>query len=145
MNLLNSATLKALAAGLDTAAARHAVIANNIANQNTPGYKAEDIDFSETMRQVLRESNAPALQARSTRLGHMQFAGASPMPASAAADDAGTAGEGATRTMRTDGNSVDVDLEMAKMAENSLLYDAMAQLAQSNFSILKHVISEGRR
>jgi len=54
-----------------------------------------------------------------------------------------TVDEGAS--MKVDGNSVDIDLEMAKTAENATMYNAFAQLVSSKFSLLKYVISEGRR
>ncbi len=48
-------------------------------------------------------------------------------------------------SMRADGNSVDIDLEMAKMAENVILYNTVSHILASKFGMLRYVISEGRR
>lgn len=43
-----------------------------------------------------------------------------------------------------DGNSVNVEREMVKLAENSLLYEATVQMLTKKFQNLKHIIREGR-
>jgi len=48
-------------------------------------------------------------------------------------------------SFRTDGNNVDIDIEMANMAKNSIYYDALAQQLSRYFSTLKSAINEGRR
>ena len=45
-------------------------------------------------------------------------------------------------TIRNDGNNVDIDLEMSKVAENTLHYNALAQALSSQFSILKQAMKE---
>jgi flagellar basal-body rod protein FlgB len=47
--------------------------------------------------------------------------------------------------VRADGNSVDVDQEMAFLAENNIRYNALVQLTQKKLETLKYVISDGRR
>jgi len=47
--------------------------------------------------------------------------------------------------MRTDGNNVDIDREMALMAANQLNYNAMTQVLNEKYSLLRYVIHEGRR
>lgn len=47
--------------------------------------------------------------------------------------------------VRADGNSVDVDQEMAFLSENNIRYNALIQIASKKMSTLKYVISDGRR
>ena len=143
MKILDDRTMRTLETALDVASARHQVIANNIANVNTPGFRAADADFVSSLEQAMAgraESTGRKLTGRATRVGHLAISG----PASAGQlPVVQTVDEGAS--MRVDGNSVDIDLEMAKMAENATMYNTFAQLVSSKFSLLKYVISEGRR
>lgn len=139
LKIFDTSTMRTLGAALDVASARHMVISNNVTNVNTPGYKAADIDFESAMDQALGgQVGSGSFSTRVTRPRHIQArtraASASPI---ATCDD--------SVSMRVDGNSVDMDIEMARMAENSLMYNTAAQLIQNKFSLLKYVISEGRR
>lgn len=143
MKILDDRTMRTLETALDVASARHQVIANNVANVNTPGFKAADVDFVSSLEQAMTdraESTGRRLTGRTTRAGHLAISG----PASAGRSPiVQTVDEGAS--MKVDGNSVDIDLEMAKMAENATMYNTFAQLVSNKFSLLKYVISEGRR
>jgi len=143
LKILDDRTMRTLELALDVASARHQVIADNVANVNTPGYKAADVDFVSSLEQAMAgraESAGRRLAGRTTRAGHFAISG----PALAGRSPiVQTVDEGAS--MRVDGNSVDIDLEEAKMAENWTMYSAFAQLVSSKFSLLKYVISEGRR
>ncbi len=143
MKILDDRTMRTLETALDVASARHQVIANNVANVNTPGFKAADVDFVSSLEQAMAgraESAGRRLTGRTTRAGHLAISG----PASAGRSPiVQTADEGVS--MKVDGNSVDIDLEEAKMAENATMYNTFAQLVSSKFSLLKYVISEGRR
>jgi flagellar basal-body rod protein FlgB len=48
-------------------------------------------------------------------------------------------------TLKGDRNSVDIDKEMANLSENSLMYNALAQILSKKFQGLKNVIQEGRK
>ena len=143
MKILDNRTMRALEIALDVASARHQVIADNVANVNTPGFKAADVDFVSSLEQAMAgraESADRRLTGRTTRAGHFAISGAASTGRSPIVQ---TEDEGAS--MKVDGNSVDIDLEMAKMAENATMYNTFAQLVSSKFSLLKYVISEGRR
>lgn len=143
MKILDDRTMRTLELALDVASARHQVIANNVANVNTPGFKAADVDFVSSLEQAMAgraESADRRLTGRTTRAGHFAISGAASTGRSPIVQ---TEDEGAS--MKVDGNSVDIDLEMAKMAENATMYNTFAQLVSSKFSLLKYVISEGRR
>lgn len=118
-------TFRTLDLALGAAGKRQEVLANNLANVNTPGYKRLDVDFDGVLAQAVdaaRTGDRSRLDA--LRPGVLQ-------------DDA--------VAVRADGNSVDVDQEMAYLAENNVRYNALVQLTQKKLETLKYVISDGRR
>lgn len=103
-------------AALSLRAARHELIASNIANADTPNYKARDIDFASALRSAMG-GNAPELPMAATSSSHLS----------------GSAGQtvmGAPVMYRNavqpsaDGNTVDMDVERAQFADNALRYEA---------------------
>ena len=128
----------ALQKGLSAASLRQQVIAHNVANINTPGYKRQDVTFEEEFGRALNNSQDSYL--RTTNERHSASAGSGSL---------GTSGARvitqASSSLRYDGNNVDVDEEMSKLAENNIRFNAMAQLVAGRFSTLKTVINEGRR
>jgi flagellar basal-body rod protein FlgB len=101
---------------LNLRAARQELIASNIANADTPNYKAKDIDFASALQGALT-GNGDKLQVATTAPGHL----------------AGATGEsvmGAPVMYRkplqpsADGNTVDMDVERAQFADNALRYEA---------------------
>lgn len=101
---------------LNLRASRQELLASNIANADTPNYKARDIDFASALQ--------GALSGRSDQL---------PLTATAPGHMAGSAGDsmmGAQVQYRTvlqpsaDGNTVDMDVERAQFTDNSLNYEA---------------------
>jgi flagellar basal-body rod protein FlgB len=103
-------------AALNLRAARQELIASNIANADTPNYKAKDIDFASALQGALT-GNAQKLQVAVTSPQHL----------------AGATGEsvmGAPVMYRkpsqpsADGNTVDMDVEQAQFADNALRYEA---------------------
>jgi len=100
------------AQALELRARRNELLAANIANADTPGYKARDLDF----RAVLRRAGDSGGPLKTTDPRHFRHA---PLP--------GEAGEPLYRVPNQsslDGNTVDPDLEKAAFAENALRYDA---------------------
>jgi flagellar basal-body rod protein FlgB len=97
---------------LNVHAHRQQLIASNIANADTPGYKARDIDFAATLKQV-EAAHAAKPQLRPLRAGGPE---AAPL--------------GAELLYRSvvqrsvDGNTVDLDIERAQFAENAVRYEA---------------------
>jgi flagellar basal-body rod protein FlgB len=103
------------AEALNLRAARQELLASNIANSDTPGYKARDIDFSKSLQDALT-GRTPATELARTASGHM------------ASTQTGQAASGVLyRTVvqpSIDGNTVDMDVERAKFAENAIHYEA---------------------
>jgi flagellar basal-body rod protein FlgB len=115
------------AQALNLRATRQQLLASNIANADTPGYKARDIDFSKTLQDVLAGRVQPAQVAR-TAAAHL-----APTEQNAA---------GAAVQYRTvlqpsiDGNTVDMDVERAQFAENAIHYEANLMFINSQLKSL---------
>ena len=100
---------------IEGAGMRQQVLAQNIANANTPGYRRKDVDFHDALRAAMGE-RTPALQ-------DVSF--------SVQTDQSAT---------RADGNGVDIDVESANLAENGLEYQALVQVARGRLDILDSAI-----
>ncbi|HSI50003.1 MAG TPA: flagellar basal body rod protein FlgB [Ideonella sp.] len=100
---------------LSLRAERQRLIASNIANADTPGYTAREMDFSQALRQATGSAAVNGRMA-ATQAGHIQ-------PAAGATSETGLKYALASQT-NLDGNSVDMDRERASFAENSVKYEA---------------------
>jgi flagellar basal-body rod protein FlgB len=120
---------------LDLRAMRHHLIVSNIANKDTPNYKAFDIMVEEELSKSMKPGDATQL--KRTDDAHL--------PSSKSSGTSGKIGEatGQEFSLREDGNSVDIDREMAKLSENNLLYDALAQIISRKFKGLEDAIKGG--
>ena len=115
-------TQSALDKALQGAALRQQLIANNIANANTPGYKRSDVDFASQLQGAL-ESGDPESAVAGT-----QFA---------AAPDT-------TSSSRADGNNVDIDSEMANLSENAVTYQTLVAVDKARLHMLEIAMTGGR-
>lgn len=98
---------------LELLAQRQQVLAGNIANADTPGYKARDVDFASALKLARgASSTTPA----ATQAGHLPLAGSG-------SDQAAVVFRGAEQP-NIDGNTVDLDRERANFADNAMRYEA---------------------
>ena len=95
---------------------RQQILAGNIANADTPNYKARDFDFSVALKDAVAGRASGDLPLATTSAGHISSA---------------SAASGPTRLMyRTpaqdsvDGNTVDMDIERGQFSENAVQYEA---------------------
>jgi flagellar basal-body rod protein FlgB len=103
------------------------VISGNIANADTPGFKAKAMEFESVLRDVLNPNpNTAELRQRT---------GTEPVDPEIYDDPNGVES--------LDGNTVDRANEMAKLAENQLLYDASVEMLKKKLGMLKYSITEG--
>lgn len=119
---------------LDMRLERQNLVTGNIANVDTPDYKARRLEFEDKLQQALN------LDAR----GKMTRTQKSHMPAVFSAD--GFQGDGLQefKPRHVYGeDSVDMDKEMAIMSKNGLMYNALASVIKKNFEGLQKVIAEG--
>ncbi|HMO46095.1 MAG TPA: flagellar basal body rod protein FlgB [Rubrivivax sp.] len=103
---------------LSLRAERQRLLASNIANADTPGYVARDMDFAAALRQAagMADAATPALQAL-----HQQLAA---LPGHAGRSAEPQLRYAAASQTNLDGNSVDMDRERASFADNSVKYEA---------------------
>jgi flagellar basal-body rod protein FlgB len=137
-------TLTRLQEALDVRLVEHNVLAGNIANSDTPGYRPKELDFSQAMAAAQQTAAAEGMAA--TDAHHMGPTGAvadagQVSRAMTAATELVREGSGTSPSM--DGNQVDLDRTMAGLAENSLQYGASARAAGKKLAILRYVVSDG--
>lgn len=128
----------ALQRALDGAVRRHQAIAENIANVDTPGYKRVEVEFETALRAALagEEQGSDLIRTHPRHLGKGPGGLAEARPSAYRVTET---------TGRADGNNVDIDSEMAKLAENTLLYNSLTQVLGRRLAMLRFVINEGRR
>jgi flagellar basal-body rod protein FlgB len=131
-----SDTIANLTKSLNLRSIQHKALASNIANMDTPNYKAVELDVAEKMNK--NKGSGPGLNLARTHGGHLPFRShrtdrlkLKAVPPSA-------------YSLRGDGNTVDIDRTMGKLAENTLMYRATAQLISRKFKGLKNVIKGGK-
>ena len=115
---VTSSQMDLLSRLLDVADFRHRVIAENVANVNTPGYHAMTVNFEDAFQKALKSRDGKALKIE-PRIAE---------------------GEGALQT-RVDGNTVDVDMEMAQLAKNSILYRTYTQILTHQVGLMRSAIT----
>ncbi len=136
LNGILSKSFPILEKSLDLRSKRHNLIASNISNMDTPGYKGFDIMVDEEINKM---NNRPQ-KIRLEKTNFMHF----PIREIEVDDIEYKENGSSAFSMRGDGNSVNIDNEMTKMAENSLLYSASAQILTKKFAGLKMVIKGGK-
>jgi flagellar basal-body rod protein FlgB len=101
------------------------VISDNIANYNTPGYKASQVQFDS-----LFEKNT-GLQLKTTNKNHITGSNS---------DQGVEIVQDVTSKERADGNNVDLNQEMLDMIKNNYLFNTSVQALNKDFSITKLAI-----
>jgi len=112
--------LSVLEAGLDAAALRQKVIAHNIANISTPGFKGSRVSFEVELRSWL------------------DGAGKSSLPKPVVI-------QSGAQAMRPDGNTVDMDSEQVILAANLIKFQALSRQVDEQFARMRYVVTDGRR
>ena len=135
MKISNDITMQLLNKALDTSVQRQEEISNNIANVNTRNYKANRVVFEEELKKALDKSSA---KLTTTKGKHIALSQEIKDIKPRVVKDKNT-------TMGLDGNNVDIDMENANLAANQLLYNAFVTQINNKFSMLQHVITEGRK
>ena len=134
-------TVSFLERSLDLRLRKHDAIVSNVANIDTPNYKAFDVMVEDEMQKLDRSTGADeGIHMTTTRAGHMEPRG-NPVCRTVTRSDGGSG----LQTERRDGNTVDLDREMATMAENSFMYTISAQIVAKKFQSLKNVIEGGNK
>ena len=111
--------------GLNAATMRSEVISNNIANVNTNNYKRSEVLFEEMFKETKIETKTTNSKHISSNINKMEIR------------------EDDSTSMRTDGNNVDIDLEMIDQAANTLAYNALITSMKSKLNLTSYIISGG--
>ena len=119
--LFGDTKLELLNSVLDAAALRHKVIAQNIANVNTPGYRRLEVQFQDELRSALRGGHSRVLAVR---------------PKVVASSAAST---------RLDGNNVDLEREYAALSRNAALFNTVAQIVTTRLAAYREAINGGEK
>ncbi|AFM42681.1 flagellar basal-body rod protein FlgB [Desulfosporosinus acidiphilus SJ4] len=127
---LNGPVLSVLQKGLEASNLRQQVLSNNVANVDTPNFKRSDVDFQSVLGAALGE-NGGALPMKVTLPQHLP--GVSGENSNGVVTDL-------TTSLRNDGNNVDIDQEMSKVAENGLYYESLTQAISSQLGLLRMVV-----
>lgn len=115
-------TLKALAMSSKMRELRQSVISANVANAETPGYKSKVVDFENVLASALQEGNSEKLESMKANVYDNPEA-----------------------EVGLDGNSVDLEKEMAAMLENNLMYRTATQMINKKLAALKYAATDGGR
>ena len=120
-------TTDALAASLSLRSVKNSVTSGNIANAETPGYKAKRVDFEDQLQRALDLEGVGDVDTKSI---------------SRVKADVYDNPEG---NLTNDQNSVDLEKEMANLQENTILYKAAVQLMNKKLAAMRYAVTEGGR
>jgi len=132
--MFDSPPVNLLEKALTGSSLRHKTISNNIANINTPGYKRMEVSFEAELAAAADQSTSQSGISR-THPKHLLPVGAKPELNRIHTVD--------NTSLRTDGNNVDVDAEMAAMTKNSIFYNTVAQRINGYYTNIKMAIKGG--
>jgi flagellar basal-body rod protein FlgB len=125
MMKLFDVTEQLLEANLDRRTTRHRLISRNISNMDTPGYEGTGLEFEKQLRAAMDGAVSETVMAK-THPGHMPQEPPRPFD------------EARPKYMNT--GPVHLDIEMSKLAENNIMFNAMVQLLGRKFTALKSAI-----
>ena len=103
---------------LDIRAFYHRILASNIANVETPGYKEKDIDFRKELDSLMGGPANIEVKVKDTIDGGMAS---------------------------IDGNTVSMEDQIVKMTENTLMFNSLVQMINKKFTMIRYAINEGRK
>jgi len=124
--------MSTLERALNYSSLKQKVISKNIANVDTPNYKAEDVSF----KSILNNELESGFKTYRTDSRHFDFS-----------ESSSNRGEIITKKnvqYNSNGNSVDMDKEMSDLATNQIYYNALIERLNGKFSTLQNVIRGGK-
>ncbi len=139
--LFNDVTSRAIRTALSGLTARQETISNNVANIDTPEFRASQVTFESNLRQAL------ALDERRSFATRLVITNAKHIPGTLVTDleRVQPAVSLALNTpARNDGNDVDIDKQMSDLAETQIRYNSLVNTVNSRLRRLRLAITEGR-
>lgn len=131
-SIVEDTTLQAAKLALDGLSLRQQAISKNIANIDTPGYRAETVNFEDTLKSTLQGSDK--LPMTVTNAAHLAS------PTESVGFSVSQRPGGSTRA---DQNDVDINVELTDMMQTSIQYQAITQSVSQKLQLLK-TIAESR-
>ena len=131
---LFSNTINSLENSLNYSTLKQKVISQNIANVDTPNYKAKDVDFKNVFDKTLNQS----IEGYRTNSLHYEIS------SSSTSENKLSISQRNNVSYNNNGNNVDIDKEMAELAENQIYYNALVDRLNGKFNDLKTVIRGGK-
>lgn len=129
-------TMKILENTLDTCMLRQRIIADNIANVNTPGFKKSYVSFEDELSQALQKKPIPFFRPIITDPRHIQFY----KPPKNPAEVRPKLHIEYDTFFRNDKNNVDINIQMTNLAKNFIMYSAISKRISGLFHSLEMVI-----
>lgn len=124
-------TVSGLNRAMDLSWKRNEVITANIANAETPQYRAQDLSFGKELENAFQSNDRVLTRTDSGHLDIAQNENATYIP-----DYSGTT--------KADGNNVDIDMQMTQLAQNGSDYANAAQLIRRQIGLLRMAIRDAR-
>ena len=119
--------INVLTKAADASWKRESILANNIANVNTPNYKRKDLDFESVLRQELSNFKYTSLD---EKVRHVDLSQLNPTPYY----------DHKNFSYRLDGNNVDIDTENVELASEQIKYQALTTGISQEFQRMKSVL-----
>lgn len=124
-------TLRLLERGITLGWARHGLLASNIANVETPGFRPRDLDFRGELERALMGGEVQLVRTDPRHLGPAEGQGVRTFERGGVPNP--------------DGNAVVLEEEAVELAQNHLHYMALLRILQRRLELLKYTIGEGGR
>ncbi|MBF7081967.1 flagellar basal body rod protein FlgB [Desulfallas sp. Bu1-1] len=135
MQLLGDPLSTILARQMDACTLRQRVIANNIANVNTPGFKKSEVNFQQQLKEALGSGGFSLRTSSDRHIGSPGRGTGGLVPTVVQVRDT---------SMRAGKNNVDIDEEMVNLAANTILYRLVTMINGDRANTLSYVIRGGK-
>lgn len=132
LDTLFDRTVTGLSRTMDLTWQRNKAISSNIANAETPQYRARDVSFGSELEQAFRDEERDASR---TDARHLDISGQR---------DTSKLVQDLSGPTKPDGNNVDLDLQMGRLAQNSGDYASAARLIRRQIGLLRTAIRDSR-
>jgi flagellar basal-body rod protein FlgB len=127
--VFGDSSLNLASKAMDGLSYRRNVLSQNVANVDTPGYHALELNFESELSKSM--SSSPKLSMSRTNNGHQLSKSDASGPYQARLRSGGSE--------RADGNNVDIDQELMQMTETGIRYNALSTAVSKKLSLLKNI------
>jgi flagellar basal-body rod protein FlgB len=134
-------TMKMLERSLDLIAQRHQVLLANVANEETPRFKAKDLEFQSVLDSMARPGLNGVPMAQTDSAPHPRHF---TLPGQPDGINPPVMKDSPTKSPGLDGNTVSVEKTMAALHDNSTLYSAASQILTKKYQALLGAIRDTR-